>query len=221
MPLLSTIFSERSFLISLMKTPDIANADSPFQVDAATVVHKNPLWIPFFVIRGHCGSQPPSKFRFFVIRGHCGSQPPLEIPFFCHATWVDISMTTKLQLDMEGGDDDGVGGTTQQAYHPRHKKSVWWETDSGYDPGWPDWRIFAIGQLIMYVLKAGFLKWRKLPNFPGYTLSSNMRLGLHFGRFFHKLIWSPCFDLCRPHTNASCTYVHFCVDIKKVLIDFD
>jgi hypothetical protein len=26
-----------------MKTPDIANADSPFQVDAATVVHKNPL----------------------------------------------------------------------------------------------------------------------------------------------------------------------------------
>jgi hypothetical protein len=68
-----------------------------------------------------------------------------------------------------------------------------------FSPGRPDcfaqWAIVYFGQL------------QKSPTYSGYFIPwlclqrhKFGQIGLHFGQFFHKTIWSPCLSLPEPQT---------------------
>jgi hypothetical protein len=63
--------------------------------------------------------------------------------------------------------------------------------------GWPDWANFRRFGVGLYTLSS-FLKITKDPDFWYFFHRKSLRFcnkdmgGLHFGRFLHKIIWSPC-----------------------------
>jgi hypothetical protein len=53
------------------------------------------------------------------------------------------------------------------------------------------WAIVFFGQFFSKIMKAAQSFGPFFPHFRLYIRFGKKRLGLHFGRFFHKLIWSP------------------------------